>query len=70
MSGVRRASPISENGGSCMRKWMSRKGCRKNLAVGSRRFAKMAVVIAVAAGALAVAQAQQRIWSGFYARAS
>jgi hypothetical protein len=45
---------------------MFRKGRRKNLAIGSRRFAKMAVVIAVAAGALAVAQAQQRVWSGFY----
>src|SRR6476469_2917543 len=46
--------------------WMSGEGYRRRLAVGRRRVATLALVIAVAAGALAVAHAQQRIWSGFY----
>jgi hypothetical protein len=45
---------------------MSGKGYRRNPAVGKRPLATVAVLIAVAAGALAVAHAQQRIWSGFY----
>src|SRR5580765_3708776 len=49
-----------------MRTWMFRKERRRNLAVSKQRIAKMAVVVAVAAGALAVAHAQQRIWSGYY----
>ena len=49
-----------------MATWMSGDGNRRQLAVGRRRVATVAIVIAVAAGALAVAHAQQRIWSGFY----
>jgi hypothetical protein len=41
-------------------------GFRANLLLGRRRVGMMAVVVAVAAGALAVAHAQQRIWSGYY----
>ena len=45
---------------------MSVKGFVRNASVGSRRVAMLAVVVAVSAGALAVANAQQRIWSGYY----
>ena len=49
-----------------MRTWMSGKAYRRSPAVGRRRVATLAVVVALAVGALAVAHAQQRIWSGFY----
>ena len=49
-----------------MRTWMSVKGFVRTPAVGRRGVATLAVVVAVAAGALAVAHAQQRIWSGYY----
>src|SRR6478752_8062296 len=45
--------------------WMSGQGYRRIRAIGRRRVT-VALVVAVAAGALAVAHAQQRIWSGFY----
>jgi hypothetical protein len=44
---------------------MSGQGYRTNL-FGSRRVTVMALVVALAVGALAAAQPQQRIWSGFY----
>jgi hypothetical protein len=44
---------------------MSGKGYRRNRAV-ARRPVATALLIAVAAGAFAVAHAQQRIWRGFY----
>ena len=46
--------------------WMSGQGSRRSPVAGRRRVTTLAVVIAVAAGALAVTYAQQRIWSGFY----
>src|SRR5262245_51213348 len=50
-----------------MRTWISGKAYRKNQTVGRRRVVTMAVVVGVAVlGALAVAQAQRRVWSGFY----
>src|SRR6476660_4371333 len=45
---------------------MSVEGSQRNPAVGRRRVATLPVVVVVAAGALAVANAQQRIWSGYY----
>ena len=45
---------------------MSGKGYRRNSAVGKRPVGTLAILIAIAAGALGVAHAQQRIWSGFY----
>src|SRR3954466_2454476 len=46
--------------------WMFGKGYRRNPAVCRRRVGTVALVVAASAGALAVAHAQQRIWSGFY----
>lgn len=46
--------------------WMLGQRSRRNPAAGGRRVTTLALVVAVAAGALAVAHAQQRIWSGFY----
>src|SRR5215510_2612444 len=46
--------------------WMSGRGCRRNQEAGRRRVTTMAFVVAVVAGALVVAYAQQRIWSGYY----
>jgi hypothetical protein len=46
--------------------WMFGQGCRRTPAVCRRRVGTVALVVAAAAGALAVAHAQQRIWSGFY----
>src|SRR5262245_49918259 len=66
MSGVRRASRYSERSDACMRTWTSGKEYKRNPSVGWRRVGTIAVVIGVAAGALAVANAQQRIWSGYY----
>src|SRR5947209_6290364 len=66
MSAGRRTSRYSEGIGSRMRTWMSGKGYRRNPAVARRRVGTLAVVVAAAAGALAVAHAQQRIWSGYY----
>src|SRR5438128_12673067 len=66
MSTSRRASRYSERSGARMRTWMSGKRYRRNPAVARRRVGTMAVVVGVAAGALAVAHAQQRIWSGYY----
>jgi hypothetical protein len=48
-----------------MRTWISGKGYRTNPAV-RWRIGAAALAVAVAAGGLAVAHAQQRIWSGFY----
>jgi len=45
--------------------WMSGQIYRRNPTV-ARRVRTVAIVVAVAAGAFAVAHAQQRIWSGFY----
>jgi hypothetical protein len=45
---------------------MSGQGYRTNPAVGRRRVTTAALVVAMAAAAVAVAYAQQRIWSGFY----
>ena len=45
--------------------WMSGHGYRRNLALGRRRITVVALVFAVAVGAVGVAYAQ-RIWSGFY----
>src|SRR5436309_534949 len=66
MSAGRRASVYSESSGARMRTWMSGKGNRRNATVARRRVGTLAVVVVVAAGALAVAHAQQRIWSGYY----
>src|SRR5439155_14951205 len=66
MSAGRPASRYSEMSGARMRTWMSGKGYRRNPAVARRRVGTLAVVVVVAAGALAVAHAQQRIWSGYY----
>src|SRR5262245_11123525 len=49
-----------------MATWISGRGGRRTPALARRRGTIAAVVVAVAAGALAVAHAQQRIWSGFY----
>jgi hypothetical protein len=46
--------------------WISGKGYRRNPAVGRRRVGTIVVGVAVAVSALAVAHAQQRIWSGYY----
>ena len=46
--------------------WMVGKGYLSTLLVRRRRVGTVALVVAAAAGALAVADAQQRIWSGFY----
>src|SRR5438477_7906384 len=46
--------------------WTSGKEYRSTPAVRRRRVGTVALVVAAAAGALAVAHAQQRIWSGFY----
>jgi hypothetical protein len=48
-----------------MRTWISGRRYRTNPAVWWR-IAAVALVVAVAAGGLAIAHAQQRIWSGFY----
>src|SRR5262245_33894661 len=48
-----------------MRMWMCGHAYRRNATV-ARRVRTMAVVVAVTAGVLGVAHAQQRIWSGFY----
>jgi hypothetical protein len=45
---------------------MSGKGPRRNRVIGKRTVGTVALLIALAAGAFAVAHAQQRIWSGFY----
>ena len=45
--------------------WMSGQGYRRIRAIGRRRVT-VALVVVVTAGALSVAHAQQRIWSGFY----
>jgi uncharacterized protein DUF4159 len=49
-----------------MRTWMSGKEDRRNPVVGRRRVRTTAIVLALAVGAFAVADAQQRIWSGYY----
>src|SRR4051812_33450944 len=46
--------------------WMSGTRYRRTPATVRRRVAAVALVAATAVGALAVAHAQQRIWSGFY----
>jgi len=46
--------------------WISGMGYRRNPAVGRRRVGTIVVGVAVAVSALAVAHAQQRIWSGYY----
>jgi len=52
--------------GACMSTWISGMGYRRNPAVGRRRVGTIVVGVAVAVSALAVAHAQQRIWSGYY----
>ena len=49
-----------------MSTWISGMGYRRNPAVGRRRVGTIVVGVAVAVSALAVAHAQQRIWSGYY----